>query len=281
MTTRARCILVAATLVAAVACGDSPNGPGPTPPPPPPPVNTPPVVEGIEISATRVEVNTDVTLTASVRDADTPPSQLTFEWSADGGTFTGQGATVTWKAPTDRPTPADYVIRLAVVERYTGQGGLLIENRGTGSSNAIRVHDSVREMSDLVMTFLTEFASSTPPDVCVRNFSSTACAQGRADELADVIKDRRYYQSLGSRVRIANVTFDQPRLRSNVTAPCEFTSRVVECEPGVPNCRVGDVGTSRGDCLLTGVYEQQRWWLCTSNFRATSIAPGFRFFPGR
>ena len=32
-------------------------------------------------------------------DAETPVSDLTFEWTADAGTFTGTGSSVKWKAP--------------------------------------------------------------------------------------------------------------------------------------------------------------------------------------
>jgi hypothetical protein len=39
------------------------------------------------------------------------------------------------------------------------------------------------------------------------------------------------------------------------------------------------VGTVAGDCVLTSVYEQQRWWLCTSTFQNGVQFPlGFRSF---
>ncbi len=87
-------ILVPAGLVLALivsgSCGSSPMSPGPVTPPVTA-VNTPPVVESIVASATRAEVETDVTITATVRDAETPVAQLKYQWKADAGTFTGEG----------------------------------------------------------------------------------------------------------------------------------------------------------------------------------------------
>jgi hypothetical protein len=35
-----------------------------------------------------------------------------------------------------------------------------------------------------------------------------------------------------------------------------------------------------GDCDLTSVYEQRRWWLCTSNFNNGVLHPFMRAFFG-
>ena len=78
------------------------------------------------------------------------------------------------------------------------------------------------------------------------------------------------------------VSVSSDRQRANTTAACTFTSRRVRCLPDDgASCRVGDVGTVTGDCLLTERYEQNRWWLCTSTFdgRVTGSLRGF--FGGR
>src|ERR1700752_2333655 len=75
-------------------------------------VNPPPVIESIVASVSRTEVDTDVTLTATVRDTEPPVGQLKFEWKADVGAFTGEGATVKWRAPKGVTTPSDQTIRL-------------------------------------------------------------------------------------------------------------------------------------------------------------------------
>jgi hypothetical protein len=99
-------------LLCVSACGESPSGPGPiNPPPPPPPVNAPPVIESITTSVSRTEVDTEVTVTAAVRDTETPVSQLAFAWSADGGTFNGAGASVTWRVAKGATTPVEYAIK--------------------------------------------------------------------------------------------------------------------------------------------------------------------------
>jgi len=61
-------------------------------------------------------VDTEITLTAAVQDQETPIEQLKFEWKADAGTFSGDGAVVKWRAPKDIKTPADYEIKLTVTE---------------------------------------------------------------------------------------------------------------------------------------------------------------------
>ena len=74
--------------------GGSPIGPGPGPGPQPGPANQPPVIDGVAVSTQRVEADTEVTVTATVRDVETPVEALRFDWTADAGTFAGTGPTV-------------------------------------------------------------------------------------------------------------------------------------------------------------------------------------------
>ena len=112
--------------------------------------NTPPVVKSIVAKGTRpsepsqfADLDEEIAITATVEDADTPISQLTFEWSAPTGTFTGQGASVTWKAPAQFTTPAPVTVSLVVTEKYqtTDDSGLPVdkENKVT-SSSIVQLH---------------------------------------------------------------------------------------------------------------------------------------------
>ncbi len=163
-----------------------------------------PSIESIVASATRAEVETDVTLTATVRDAETPVAQLKYEWKADAGTFTGEGASVKWRAPKGATTPADYTVRLTVTETYGCAIGGSQQNIVNGTSPVIRLHDSPKELGDLSLGFLGDFAnSSVSPSTCVRNFSDSC--RGKADEKGDIESNREHFVIPGSSLRLQNV----------------------------------------------------------------------------
>ena len=250
-------VTVVVALVASGSCGSSPMSPGPVTPitPPVTAVNTPPVIESIVASASRAEVDTDVTLTATVRDAETPIGQLKFEWKADAGTFSGEGATVSWRAPKGTTTPADYTIRLTVTETYgtaNAVGGSQ-QNIVNGTSPVIRLHDSPKELGALAMSFLGDFAnSSVSPSTCVRDFSD-GC-RGKADEKSDIESNREHFTITNSSLRLQNVRVGANGTTANMSVACSFTSRIIKCQPGSTGCVVGSVGTVAGDCALTGVY---------------------------
>jgi hypothetical protein len=271
--------LVAVAAAAALAsCGGGSNSqpisPGPITQPVTPP-NTPPVIESIVASASRTEVEADVTLTATVRDAETAVSLLRFEWKADVGTITGEGPSVKWRAAKGATTPSDQTIRLTVTETY----GAGLQNVVNGTSPAIRLHDSQKELGELSLGFLGDFAnSSVSPSACVREFSDSC--RGKAAEKGDIESNREHFVIMGSALRLKSVAVHESGLRANMTVGCSFTSRIIKCEPGSSGCVVGSVGTVAGDCLLTGVYEQGRWWLCDSNFNG-AVVPGFQSFFSR
>ena len=149
------------------------------------------MIEGITVDAERTEVNTDVTFTAVVKDEDTSVDQLKFEWKADAGTFSGEGPSVKWRAPTDISTPADYTITLTVTETYGAPDALGVrpKNVSTATSPAIRVHNSPKELGDMSILFLKDFAtSSTPSSTCLRNFSDSC--PGKAEEKSDIDNNR-------------------------------------------------------------------------------------------
>lgn len=284
MLKRAGLAAIAAVAVVSMACGGSPPG-GPSPQPTPTPsANTPPVVEGITASAPRIEVDGTVTLTAAVRDTETPVTQLQYAWKADAGTFEGQGATVTWRAPRDITSPTNYPITLTVTEVYDAGAR---QNVVSATGPTVRVHDSPKELGALAMTFLQDFANSfVSPSNAVRDFS-TNCG-GREAEKRDIEDNRRRYQMLSSSLRLVSSRVNAGATRGDVAVACSFTSRVIHCDPPDPSdpetlgCVVGAVGTASGDCLMTGVYEQDRWWLCESTYNGRGIAPpGFRSFFSR
>jgi hypothetical protein len=275
--------IAGALAVVSIACGGSPpSGPSPQPTPTPPPsTNTPPVVEGITASAPRVEVDGTVTLTATVRDTETPIGQLQYSWRADAGSFDGTGATVMWRAPREVAAATNYTIALTVTENYDGGARQNVVN---ANGPTVRVHDSNKELGELALRFLGDFAnSSVSASSCVRDFSVNC--PGREQEKSDIEDNRRRYQVIGSSLRLTGARVTANGTRGDMDVACSFTSRVIHCDPPDPSdpetlgCVVGAVGTSGGVCSMTAVYEQDRWWLCTSTFDANGLAPpGFRKF---
>ncbi len=279
-------VLLACVLTS--GCGGSSNSPTPVsqssssrPPTSGPPLNVAPVIESIKASSDRVEVDAEITLTAEVADQETPIEQLKFDWQADAGTFSGEGAVMKWRAPKDLETPADFEIRLTVTEVYgsPNSAGVRSQNVTTGSVSGVRVHNSKQELEDLSMQFLTDFAhSNVSASTCVRDFTDSC--KGKADERGDIEANRAHFDILTYSLTMRSVVVASSSVSANMVVACSFTSRIKACDPGDKACVVGDVGTARGDCILTGKYENRRWWLCDSHF-AGRLAGSLRSFFGR
>ena len=276
-------LMVCASALLMAACGSAPSSP--TPPSSngggvvTPPANTPPVISSITTSATRAEVDTDVTLTATVTDAETPVGQLQFAWTVAAGTITGQGAKVVWHTPKDNATPADYTATLTVTETFgSATTGGSQQQSVSSQSPVVRVHNSPKELGDLSVRFLSDFANSgIPPAVCVRDFSDSC--SGKKDELADITENRSHFVILDSNLRLKSVRVKSDNTHADMTVACAFSSRIIKCDSGDLKCVVGSVSNVAGDCALTGLYEQQRWWLCESHFTPNAtLAPGFDKF---
>ena len=276
--------IVAAAIVASMAgCGGSPSGPGPViPPPPPPPPNEPPRIQSITLQKDRLEAGEEISVSVVVSDTETPVEQLMYEWQNDAGVFTGQGAAVRWRAPSGPQTPADYVLTVRVTEVYGAPdaSGVRPRHQVTGLSASIRVHDSPKELGDMAMRFLTDFAnSSVAPEVAVREFSDSC--RGKREELEQVQDNRRNYQILSSQLRLRNVSVASSNASATVQVSCEFLSRILNCPAGAVNCRPGLTEHVRGECRLTSVYENRRWMLCESNFDGELLPSMRRFFRRR
>jgi hypothetical protein len=228
----------------------------------------PPTIDSIAIGVERAEIGDDVAVTATVHDPETAIADLQFAWSADGGTFSGEGASVKWRPPADRATPADYAMRLTVTETYgvADSAGVRPKNVVSATSTGtVRVHNSPKEIGDMSVGFLRDFATSAiPADVAVRDFSDSC--KGKAEERSDVADNRVYYDILSSSLNLVNASVASSRMSGNSKVACSFTSLVKACQPGRLDCKVGSTEKVTGNCVLTTVYEQRRWWLCDSHF---------------
>ena len=267
-------------------CGGSSNSPTPVtqPPSPVPPssgssVNLAPVIESVAISAERMEIDSELTLTASVKDEETAVDQLKFDWTAEAGTFSGEGASVKWRPPAGAKTPADYSIKLSVTEAYgtPDSSGARRMNVSTATSPSVRVHNSPKELGEMSIRFLSDFATSqVPAGTCLRDFTDSC--KGKAEERSDIEANRAHFDIIDSSLTLRFVNANLGAGSANMTVACSFTSKIKACDPGDKSCVVGDVGTARGDCVLTGKYEDKRWWLCDSHFNGRLLGAMRSFF---
>jgi hypothetical protein len=207
------------------------------------------------------DIGEDIVVTAAVSDPDTPVEQLQFQWTADVGTFSGSGATVTWRAPADAEAPRSVTLSLTVSD-----------GAGSASSTAsVSLHDSIKEVGGLARDFLLDFSnSSNPPAFVVRNFSkSPRCEAERDDEFSQIERNRQLYDITSSSIGAASVTIQF------ASRPCAYEPRNGDacavipatwnsvCITSDPACIPGKV---EGVDYVTAVFEQSQWRLCASYF---------------
>jgi len=243
--------------------------------------NAPPVITALSGRGSKpnepsgfVDLGETITLTATVTDAETPVSQLTYEWTAPQGTITGTGASVSFLATQGIPAPSDLPVTLTVIERYQGTdpngAPAQKENRVTGTLT-LHVHDSVREVGDLALDFLFLFStSSVSPENVVHNFSTTCDGgRGRADELADVTANRAKFIINSAQISRTSLTVNfggvctlknPHNADACVTYHAKWVSTVIA---------TGQQETVDGTELVTGVYENNKWFLCHSEFKGS------------
>ena len=239
----------------------------------------PPVIAVVTARGTRpnepagfADAGEEVSVKATVEDADTPPDRLVFQWSADVGTFSDSGAVVKWRAPADASTPATLTLSVTVSDN-TGNV--------TNGSTTVSLHNSVKEVGDLAREFLIDFSDSNrEPAFVVRNFTkSPRCERERDDEFSQIEENRKNYQITGSLVGPAAVKVQF------ASRPCAYEARDGDacaavparwdsvCRPGASSC---SPGRSDGTDFVTAVYEQSQWKLCASYFQGrTPLQPGF------
>jgi hypothetical protein len=271
-----------ATLVAS-SCGGTTTKPTPVTPPvvEPPPVvrNDAPVIASMVVSSPRVEADQTVVATAFVSDAETPLDQLTYQWSGTpaNGTFTGPGPIATWRAPRQQPTPDLYTLKLLITERYTSAGQL--KENTVSSTVQVHYNDSVREITTISMRFLTElFPTATlPANQAVIDFSDSC--SGKAAEMSDIANNRVNFQILSGTYSNVAVNLNSDRTYADVSGTCVF--RDIPKDPKNPN--FGKTETVTGICRLTTIYENWKWWLCSSTFEGSGVTTNSLQFrvPGR
>jgi len=266
------CFYVFVVACGAVSCGDSTIKPSPVTPPAviePPPVvrNDAPIIASMKISSPRVEADQDVVATAFVSDAETPLDQLAYQWSSTpvSGTFTGTGPIATWRAPKQQATPDLYTLKLLITEKYTSAG----QPKENSVSSTVQVHynDSPKEIMAISMRFITElFPTSTiPAQQAVADFSDS-CSE-KASEYNDVSNNRINFQILSGTYTNVSVMPNGDRTFADVSGTCVF--RDIPKDPKNPN--VGKTETVTGICRLTAIYENWKWWLCSSRFEGIGV----------
>ena len=278
-------VALARTLAAVVAAGGLVAGACGSPTVTPPVVtNTPPIIESLAIGP-RAEADVPIQIAATVKDAETPLSQLTYTWSASPqiGTFSGNSvsgsqALITWRPPKGQKTPDVYTITLTVTESYTSAGQA--KQNIVSSSTTVPYNDSPKELGDLGLRFLGYFANSViSPQACVVDFSDSC--RGKAEELSDIEYNRAHYTILSHTFGEPRVTYLSGSPSAEILIRTAIRSRIKSCT-GIPSpCTVDSTEDVLFDAYLPSVYEQGRWWLCSSNaFGITSVAPSMKFFFG-
>lgn len=245
-------------------------------------VNTPPSIASMSARGTRgdeppqfADVGEEIDVVATVQDAETPVSQLTYEWtSTAGGTFSGSGAAAKWRAPQAAGTPLTATLTLTVIERYSAfdSNGLPMtsENR-VSKSIAVSLHDSLAEVGGMARQFLLDFSDSNIRDVnyIMRNFTDTTsvCSHGKASETSDVKHNRDTFRITSSFVGPADVIIAFGticRVQSAAGDACAFVPVDWVSTILADGTREHAWGTDQVSAIY--VPNEQRWGLCASNF---------------
>jgi hypothetical protein len=225
--------------------------------------NTSPVIASIAAQGRRLrqpaayaDYGETIVVTVVVNDAESPATQLTYQWEACGGTFNGTGPQVEWTAPAIGTLPSICTINVTVTD------GPHVVTR----SIVVRLHNSVEEVGALALEFLTEFANNTiPAATTVRNFSSSC--PGKASELGDVEDVRRDYT-------INTYTYGTADVRVAFGGMCKTKAAdacvITPVEWRSTRKPAGPTVTVTGVSTISGVFRDSRWWLCDSLFDGPS-----------
>lgn len=278
--------LVTTTLFAVLlaACGGSPAAPKPPVPPPPvvdPPANIAPTIDSIAVQGRRprqparfADLQETIDVTANVRDPETSIEELTYQWTATAGTFTGSGRVVTWTAPDTATTPTKVTITLKVIENYGHPGQPKIYSQEVSATAAVALHDSHKEVGDMSREFLIDFSTTSIKDwrYIMRNFNRVACPDAGEVDLERIDVENHYtnYVMHNYRIEPASVTV-------NFGGVCPYLNKRGDACAAVGTFWDStEIGKSRkqttGVDHLTAAYSSadSRWWLCSSYFQPTT-----------
>ena len=294
LTYYASCVCALALLVGACG-GGSPTTPRPAPTPTPTPnapANALPSVDGIIVQGRRnrqparfADLRETVDVRAAVTDAETPITELTYQWSATAGAFSGSGSAVTWTAPDSATTPGTVTITLKVTEHYGHPGQPKNFSHEVTRTQTLALHDSAKEIAGMSFRFLDEFSkpqSNQDWQNIMRDFKASACPQPGLvdDEKADVIDHYSTYDML-------TYSIQTPAVSVHFGEGCSFRAR-----PGDACAVVGVSWRSRerskpspddptsGLDHIAAVYStaDARWWLCSSDYQPTTSLRAGSFY---
>jgi hypothetical protein len=225
--------------------------------------NTAPVITSIAAQGRRLrqpaafaDYGETIQLTLVITDAETPAAQLTYQWRACDGIFSGTGPQVDWTAPAIGTLPSTCTIDVTVTD------GPHVLTR----SIVVRLHNSIAEIGALALGFLTDFANnSISATTTVQNFSDSC--PGKASELEDVkfIRDTRFINTHVYGTPAPTVAFGGScKLKTAdacVTTSVEWNSTVIASKA---------IEIAKGTSTISGIYRDSRWWLCDSHFDGAS-----------
>lgn len=242
--------------------------------------NAPPVIQSITSTGPHpnqpsqyAEAREALTIMAMVADNETSPDALQYDWSAPEGSFSGEGATVTWQPPAKTP-PFDDTITLTVTEHFkiADEHGLPVDQTNIVTSTfEVFVHEAKSEVGDMGQDFLDRFSDSNlGPDNVLHNFDPD-CLNTSNSERDDVIQNRATFKILTHSIQ--NLS---DRFTLNFGGICSGI--------GLGKARAGDAcayyqahwtqtlidgtptGPSDGVDQVAALYKNNRWVLCTSEF---------------
>ena len=280
-----------------ISCGASPPTTPPPPPQPnpgPPPQNTAPTVESITVQGRRprqpasfADVRETVDVRATVRDPETSIDELTYEWSATAGTFSGTGRNVTWTAPETATTPSTVTITLKVVEQYGRPGEPKDFKHEVTATHAVKLHDSAREVGDMTVRFLTEFSKPQTnkdwQDV-MRDFKASACPDPREIDAERDYVINHYTNFFMHEYRVENAT-----VSVDFGGACSYRGKAGDACAVVPiywdstDTRTNVRRSTKGLDHVSAAYStaDARWWLCSSQYQETGTLRGHAFYSDR
>lgn len=258
--------------------------PGPT-------VNSPPVIVSLTARGTRsnepaqfADLGEELNLTAVVQDAETPVANLTYEYTTNGGgTITGTGPAVKWRAPQSGSTPLTATVTVTVIERYAtvdGSGLPITNEHRVSRTSTISVHNSADEIAKMAQDFLIDFSKQVSPNTILQNFRDQcpAASGGKAAELNDITDNQRDFTITQWNIGFARVTVafgGQCTLFSNRNRPgdgCAYVSAEWFSTLKKDGTKLHVAGTDQ----VSAAFIDNRWWLCESDFlgNATNLTTG-------